>query len=469
MADVRVRAGGNVMSRSAVPAPLRRRGRLRFEVGNGGLRWTLGRDAKIMSRSRVVAKRLASAGTGAADPPARVGAQGMTQTPSESGTNVPVGPGERAPVVAREGDPSLAEAFGERPADEPFQFGLGTLLFGTTLCAVAFAFVRFVGFQTLGLMLFGLVVILTIVGLFVVVQVAAFSLMYGTLRATNFLVGRLAVFLNYLTRVVDAHRRRTAFIFAIVTLVGGLLMATLPRPFYQYGVLSTPKEMVVRSNLQELAKSLYRYEEDHGHLPPAYLADADGKPMHSWRVLLLPYLGADKLYEAYDFSEPWDGPNNRQLHGDMPYYNPSPYGGDSSTTSYLAVVGPGTMWPEQRATALEDVPSNDRRNTLLLVAVKNSDVHWMEPRDLSFETLVSNAKRGEHAFTSTTGPTIEWLDDEAIELVYVATADAGIVEVPVAELGRLVALAMAPEGVTPIEVADISDGRAAKRGKASTD
>ena len=35
--------------------------------------------------------------------------------------------------------------------------------------------------------------------------------------------------------------------------------------------------------------------------------------MHSWRVLLLPYLDRSDLYKAYDFTEPWDGPNNRKL------------------------------------------------------------------------------------------------------------------------------------------------------------
>ena len=38
--------------------------------------------------------------------------------------------------------------------------------------------------------------------------------------------------------------------------------------------------------------------------PPAYLADRDGKPMHSWRVLILPFLEQQELYRAYHFDEP---------------------------------------------------------------------------------------------------------------------------------------------------------------------
>ena len=49
---------------------------------------------------------------------------------------------------------------------------------------------------------------------------------------------------------------------------------------------------------------------EHG-LP--VMRDESGKPMHSWRVLILPFLDAEPLYKQYDFSEPWDGPKNSLL------------------------------------------------------------------------------------------------------------------------------------------------------------
>jgi Protein of unknown function (DUF1559) len=55
------------------------------------------------------------------------------------------------------------------------------------------------------------------------------------------------------------------------------------------------------------------YHETYGCFPPAYLANRDGKPMHSWRVLILPFLAQQELYRAYNFDEPWNGPNNRNL------------------------------------------------------------------------------------------------------------------------------------------------------------
>ena len=42
--------------------------------------------------------------------------------------------------------------------------------------------------------------------------------------------------------------------------------------------------------------TLQDYEQEHGCFPPAYVPDENGRPMHSWRVLSLPYLEEPSLY-----------------------------------------------------------------------------------------------------------------------------------------------------------------------------
>ena len=70
-----------------------------------------------------------------------------------------------------------------------------------------------------------------------------------------------------------------------------------------------------RNNVKEIALAIHNYESANGHLPPAYIADENGNPMHSWRVLILPYIeGQQALFDRYDMDEPWDGPNNSKLH-----------------------------------------------------------------------------------------------------------------------------------------------------------
>ncbi|HEV3119294.1 MAG TPA: DUF1559 domain-containing protein, partial [Gemmataceae bacterium] len=131
--------------------------------------------------------------------------------------------------------------------------------------------------------------------------------------------------------------------------------------------------------------AVVNYHSANGSYPPAFLADAQGRPMHSWRVLLLPYLGQEDLFHDYDFSEPWDGPNNSKLAARMPKLYAFP-GERGPTTNYLAVVGPGTVWPG-RSTVTEKDVTDGLSNTILLVENHGAGIHWMAPRDLSFADM----------------------------------------------------------------------------------
>ena len=67
------------------------------------------------------------------------------------------------------------------------------------------------------------------------------------------------------------------------------------------------------NNLKQIGLALAEYEAANGRLPPAAVFDKQGKAMHSWRTLILPYLERPDLYQAYNFREPWDGTNNSTL------------------------------------------------------------------------------------------------------------------------------------------------------------
>lgn len=152
-----------------------------------------------------------------------------------------------------------------------------------------------------------------------------------------------------------------------------------------------------RNNLKEIALALKYYHDKYGAFPPVFVPDADGRPMHSWRVLLLPFLQdyfhepqGDKLYQRYRFDEPWNGPNNSLLHSEQvaAYSCPSdngPY--QSQWTSYLAVSGPETMWRHDAVVTFRDI--KDRvADTIAFVEVANSGIHWLEPRDIPLSSLV---------------------------------------------------------------------------------
>jgi hypothetical protein len=150
-------------------------------------------------------------------------------------------------------------------------------------------------------------------------------------------------------------------------------------------------------NLHQIALALQQYHQANGCFPPAYVADKNGKPMYSWRVLILPYLDQAPLYKAYDFTEPWDGRKNKRLLAKCSriYICPSDPPASTSVatpTSYLAVVGPKAAWAGEKPRRPADF-AGETSDTIMLVEVADSHVLWTEPRDLSLDTLgVADAK-----------------------------------------------------------------------------
>ena len=151
------------------------------------------------------------------------------------------------------------------------------------------------------------------------------------------------------------------------------------------------------ANLRRIGTAMQQYVNEYKSFPPAYVADARGQPLHSWRALLLPYLDPP-LAARYRFDEPWNGPTNRLLHAQMPsvYRCPSQEMSNSSVTSYVVLVGPRTAFPGSQSKSPADL-ADGARSTLLVVEVAGSDINWLEPRDLPAGGLnfTINAPRGE--------------------------------------------------------------------------
>jgi prepilin-type processing-associated H-X9-DG protein len=149
----------------------------------------------------------------------------------------------------------------------------------------------------------------------------------------------------------------------------------------------SPKDQCA-SNLRQIRLALESYHQQYGALPPAYIADASGRPMHSWRVLILPFMEQSDLYDQYDFAEPWDGPHNIQLLGKMPglFRCPSRIPAPKGMTSYVAITGPGTMFPGKGMVKFADVIDGASR-TLMVVETANADIPWTAPEDLDIRPM----------------------------------------------------------------------------------
>jgi prepilin-type processing-associated H-X9-DG protein len=138
-----------------------------------------------------------------------------------------------------------------------------------------------------------------------------------------------------------------------------------------------------KNNLTQFAIALLNYHETHGSFPPAYVNDKDGRPLYSWRVLILPEVDQQPLYDQLRLDEPWDSPHNRPLLDvDIPVFCcPSDENVGKGMTNYFAVIGPETVWPAPDACRLDDI-TDHQSTTILVVEVANTGIHWAEPRDL---------------------------------------------------------------------------------------
>ena len=99
------------------------------------------------------------------------------------------------------------------------------------------------------------------------------------------------------------------------------------------GLLGKATDAALESNrrqermlqFKQMALAMYMYADKGKHFPPHVIRDANGKPLLSWRVAILPYLDQNDLYQQFHLDEPWDSPHNLALARPTPsvYSDPS--------------------------------------------------------------------------------------------------------------------------------------------------
>lgn len=145
------------------------------------------------------------------------------------------------------------------------------------------------------------------------------------------------------------------------------------------------EKQACHNHLNQIALALESYQTRYKSYPPPVVFDKQGRPMHSWRVLILPHLDTEEenLYAEYKLDEPWDGPNNSKLALRMPkvFGCPCDPGSFHSHTSYLAVIDPanasfGTITPGWLALQ----PAS--KTKIFVAEIVGSNVPWMQPLDI---------------------------------------------------------------------------------------
>ncbi len=133
------------------------------------------------------------------------------------------------------------------------------------------------------------------------------------------------------------------------------------------------------TQMHRIVLAMLLYERDHGTLPPAWSVDAAGNPLHSWRVLLLPYLGHKELHKRIRLDEPWDSDYNRTFHGEaMPIYRcPSDPAAKPGQATYSVIVGSDMPFEAGRGKQLSDF--GPKSSDMILLVERIQPVGWMTP------------------------------------------------------------------------------------------
>ena len=124
--------------------------------------------------------------------------------------------------------------------------------------------------------------------------------------------------------------------------------------------------------------------------------------MHSWRVLIWPYLAGDESCRRYRFDEPWNGPHNRLLASQVPRVfarrtaiETRSLQRQTTWQSWARIRSGGAVplrpsdleriqkrfWKEETA----GLDPDKRTRIVWFVEAANTGINWMEPRDVPLE------------------------------------------------------------------------------------
>lgn len=155
------------------------------------------------------------------------------------------------------------------------------------------------------------------------------------------------------------------------------------------GARSQSTSSICAGNQRQLARALIAYHNQHGALPPAYLCNEKGEPLHSWRTMILSGIDRPDLFGLVNLELPWnDLANQRARRCTLEVFlcPKHRHSGATNITSYLAIVGPGFAFQGTNPVSFKEF-TDELSETILFVESVKTSVPWMEPRDLPWNKL----------------------------------------------------------------------------------
>jgi hypothetical protein len=150
------------------------------------------------------------------------------------------------------------------------------------------------------------------------------------------------------------------------------------------------RRAAVGNNLTQIMLAMFRHSDANNRLPAPAICSKEGKPLLSWRVAMLPYLGEQALYERFHLDEPWDSEHNKKLIPLMPQVFSDPAATPeeiaAGLTPYQMLRGEKTAFAKDAEGPRMDAITDGLSKTLGIVEVaRDKVVPWTKPQDLPFD------------------------------------------------------------------------------------
>lgn len=148
-----------------------------------------------------------------------------------------------------------------------------------------------------------------------------------------------------------------------------------------------------QNNLKQIGLAMLNHESAYQTFPAAAISSADGKPLLSWRVAILPFIEQEELYKQFKLDEPWDSPANKKLIDKMPKIYALPGVTDpAGATHFRVFLGPMAAFEGNKGVSFRSF-ADGSSNTFLVVEAADA-VPWTKPEELAFDAAKPLPKLG---------------------------------------------------------------------------
>ncbi len=207
--------------------------------------------------------------------------------------------------------------------------------------------------------------------------------------------------LEYLAKVVDKSTVQVAGNTATGTITADLgptfakLLAPLPNRIASEAIRAGDV-----NNLKQIGLAFHEFHDTHNAMPTNILSK-DSKPLLSWRIHILPFIGQPELYKEFKLDEPWDSDNNKKLIAKMPkvFEMAGIETKEKGQTFFQAFVGKKgdairPLMLEGDLKGLGFVGVTDGLSNTFLAVEAAEPVIWTKPVDLPFDANEKLPKLG---------------------------------------------------------------------------